>query len=213
MSEQSNIFKWNEHAKASDFKGIAKIILGNVFLGLAYAKWMKPNNIINGGVTSLAMIFEKASGIPILWLTNGFTLILLCVCLLFLGKENFFKSILSSICYNLFFSLFYLSPLNFSVNIIVDFIFASFVIALGYYCCISANASTVGMDVIALVINKHNPNFSIANGIRTINFIVLAFGFFVYGWKSIVIGIAFSFVHSYLLGKMLSYKRAVSLGD
>lgn len=190
-----------------DYRGILKVILGNIFLGLAYAKWMKPNEIINGGVTSLSMIGEKATGIPILYLTNGITIILLLVCLIFLGKDNFFKSILSSICYNLFFALFYLLPVQLSVNIVVDFLLASFFIALGYYLCISANASTVGMDVIALILHKKNPSFDIAKGIRLINLIVLAFGFLVYGLKSIVIGVAFSFFNSFILGKMLQYKN------
>lgn len=184
-------------------KNILKIIVGNVFLGFAYANWMKPNNIINGGVTSVAMILEKISQIPIFYLTSGVTVLLLIFCWFFLGKGNFLKSIVSSICYNLFFTMFYLLKLNVQINLVVDFLFACVFIAIGYYCCISANASTVGMDVIALAINKKHPEFSIARGIRYINVMVLALGFLTYGVKSVVIGILFSLLNSYILDVLL----------
>lgn len=164
---------------------------------------MKPNNIINGGVTSVAMILEKISQIPIFYLTSGVTVLLLIFCWFFLGKGNFLKSIVSSICYNLFFTMFYLLKLNVQINLVVDFLFACIFIAIGYYCCISANASTVGMDVIALAINKKHPEFSIARGIRYINVMVLALGFLTYGVKSVVIGILFSLLNSYMLDFLL----------
>lgn len=181
-----------------------KIIIGNLFMGFAYAKWMKPDGIINGGVTSLAMILEKVTKIPILYLTNGVTILLLVFCFIFLGKANFFNSILSSVCYNLFFSIFYLTDFQVNYHIIPDFLLASVFIAFGYYYCISANASTVGMDVIALVLHKRNPKFSIAKGIRYINFIVLGFGLLTYGIESVVIGVLFSFFNSFLLDKLLN---------
>ncbi len=186
---------------------ILKIIIGNVFMGFAYAKWMKPDAIINGGVTSVAMILNKATQIPILYLTNGVTLILLFVCWYYLGKQNFLQSIVSSVAYNGFFSLFYLIPINFQMNIIIDFLLASLFIAFGYYCCISANASTVGMDVIALIAHKKNPKVNIAKTIRLINFVVLGFGFLVYGVSSVIIGIAFSYANSYLLNIFLKHDK------
>lgn len=189
-------------------KDISRIILGNILLGFAYAKWMKPNGIINGGVTSIAMILEKVTGIQIFYLTTGITVLLLIFCWVFLGKANFLKSIVSSVCYNVFFTLFYLLNVNFQVNLVVDFLFASVFIAIGYYCCISANASTVGMDVIALAINKKYPEYSIAYGIRYINFMVLALGFLTYGVKSVVIGILFSLVNSYILNFLLKWKNS-----
>ena len=175
-------------------KAVLKIIAGNSLLGFAYAKWMKPNGIINGGVTSMAMILEKVTNVPIVYLTSGITTLLLVFCWLFLGKANF---------YNLFFALFYYMKIDFQVNLMLDFLFASLFIAVGYYCCITANASTVGMDVIAMAINKKRPDFSIARGIRYINFMVLILGFLTYGFKSVVIGLLFSFVNSYLLDFLL----------
>ncbi|MGX7393542.1 YitT family protein [Carnobacterium mobile] len=192
-------------------KSLLKIMIGNIFMAFAYAKWMKPNDIINGGVTSIGMILEKITLLPLLYLTNGVTVVLLVFCFIFLGKENFFKSFLSSICYMVLFSFFYSLPIEASINLPIDFSLASLFIAIGYYCCISSNASTVGMDVIALVLHKRNPKLKIALMIRYINFFVLAVGLFTYGWQSVAIGIAFSFVNSYLLNIMLEADKHSTL--
>ncbi|MEQ7289539.1 YitT family protein [Enterococcus gallinarum] len=118
-------------------------------------------------------------------------------------KSQFFQVHYQQCFYNLFFALFYYMKIDFQVNLMLDFLFASLFIAVGYYCCITANASTVGMDVIAMAINKKRPDFSIVRGIRYINFMVLILGFLTYGFKSVVIGLLFSFVNSYLLDFLL----------
>ena len=188
-------------------KSILKIIFGNVLIGFAYAQWMRPNGIINGGVTSIAMILERLTPVSIIYLANGITLLLLLLCLIFLGKETFLKSVFSGICYNLFFALFTLMPFSFNIYIAVDFLLACLIISYGYYCCISAKASTVGMDVIALVLNKRNPKINIAKTIRYINLIVLGAGFLVYGLWSIIFGVLFSFINTYLLQIFLKRKK------
>lgn len=50
-------------------KDISIILLGNIFMGIAYSKWMVPNEIINGGVTSISMILNKLLSVPLLYLT------------------------------------------------------------------------------------------------------------------------------------------------
>lgn len=187
------------------------ILAGNIFIGFAYAKWMVPHHIVNGGVTSLSMIVNKALHIPLLYVSNGMTGILLIASLLFLGKENFLKSIGSSVFYAISFSLFYSLPFNFTFNIGVDLLLACIFIAFGYYCCISTNASTVGMDVIALIFHKRNNKINIAKSIRFINIGVLVFGFAVFGWPAIVIGLIFTYLSSWLLDVLLKRNPLLSL--
>ncbi|MBP1043875.1 YitT family protein [Vagococcus sp. BWB3-3] len=183
---------------------LIKIVIGNIFMAFAYAKWMKPNQIINGGVTSIAMILAKVTSLPLLYLTNGVTVLLLAICYLFLGKGNFLRSLVSSCCYMALFSLFYSLPFEATVNLPVDFLFASLFIAIGYYCCISSDASTVGMDVIALAIHKRRPEVKVAVALRYINLLVLGVGLLTYGWFAITVGVVFSFVNSYMLNLCLS---------
>ncbi|MFJ7993011.1 YitT family protein [Peribacillus frigoritolerans] len=188
-------------------KDLLKIIAGNISMTFAYAYLIVPNEIINGGVTSSALLLNALLGYNIAILANLVTGILLIICLVFLGKEYFFKSIVSSLSYMVFFNFFYSLNIQFDMNIVLVIFISSILIAIGYYLCITANASTVGFDVIALILHHKNEKIDIAATIRIINLIVLILGLLVYGYASIVKGIAFTLLFSYLLKKMLDRKR------
>ncbi len=192
---------------ANLMRDIIKIIVGNISMTFAYAYLIVPNEIINGGVTSSALLINALSGYNIAMLANFVTGLLLIICLIFLGKEYFFKSIVSSICYMLFFNLFYSLNISIDINIVIVILISSILIAIGYYLCITANASTVGFDVIALILNYKNKKIDIAVTIRIINLIVLSLGLLVYGYTSIIKGVAFTLIFSFLLKKMLKRKQ------
>lgn len=188
-------------------KDLLKIIAGNISMTFAYAYLIVPNEIINGGVTSSALLLNALSGYNIAMLANLVSGLLLINCLVFLGKEYFFKSSVSSLSYMVFFNFFYSLNIQFDMNIVLVIFISSILIAIGYYLCITANASTVGFDVIALILHHKNEKIDIAATIRIINLIVLIFGLLVYGYASIVKGIAFTLIFSYLLKKMLDRKQ------
>lgn len=188
-------------------KDLSRIAIGDLFMAFAYAKWMVPNQVINGGTTSLSMVIEKITGIPLLFVTNILNIVLLILCYLFLGKSSFMKSFFSSMLYVLFFSFWYETSFNLTVHPVFDLGVASLFIAFGYYCCIISGASTVGLDVIALIIHKYKRRWSLAKLIRWLNYAVLIMGFLVYGWQAIGIGLIFSFVYSFLLQKMLGKEK------
>ncbi|MCZ0874445.1 YitT family protein [Peribacillus sp. AS_2] len=188
-------------------KDLLKIIAGNISMTFAYAYLIVPNEIINGGVTSSALLLNALLGYNIAMLANLVTGILLIICLVFLGKEYFFKSIVSSLSYMVFFNFFYSLNFHFDMNIVLVIFISSIFIAIGYYLCITANASTVGFDVLALILHHKNEKIDIAATIRIINLIVLILGILVYGYASIVKGIAFTLLFSYLLKKMLDRKQ------
>ncbi len=188
-----------------------KIIFGNSLIGSSYACLVVPHEIINGGVTSLALILNAISGAGITKLANIITFLLLLICLIFLGRDYFFKSILSSICYLFFFNFFYSLQFSTNLNQVSSIILASVLIALGYYFCISANATTVGVDVIAIILHHRNKKIDIAIAIRCLNYIVLLFGFSLFGWISIIKGVIFTFIYSLLLKKLLNRNQVVIL--
>ncbi|NRD79158.1 YitT family protein [Bacillus sp. BRMEA1] len=182
-------------------------MIGNIFITISYAYLMVPYKIINGGVTSSALILHAVTGLDIALIANCATILLLLFCLVFLGKESFYKSILSSCCYMLFFNLFLSMKISINLNIIAVILIASILLSIGYYLCIAANASTVGFDVIALILHGRNKKINIASTIQYINLFILLVGLTVYGFTSIISGIAFTFIYSYFFGKLLNWKR------
>ena len=75
------------------------MILGTFLLGLNYNVFLKPNDLIVGGTTSLAIIFNDLFG----WNDQIFiyvtAIILIGISFIFLGKEKTMKSIFGSILY------------------------------------------------------------------------------------------------------------------
>lgn len=184
-------------------KDVLMIILGNLIMGFAYAKLMVPNKIINGGVTSLSLIFEKIIHVPITTINNILLFLLLVLTAFFLGRELFLKSIVSSVAYSIFFAIFYYLPFTITITPVFDLLLASILIAFGYFACLSSNGSTVGVDVFALILVKYYPKMNLSLLIRLFNMVILFFGFTVYGLISIVWGIIFAFCYSHILDFML----------
>ena len=75
------------------------MILGTFLLGLNYNVFLKPNDLIVGGTTSLAIIFNDLFG----WNDQIFiyvtAILLIGISFIFLGKDKTMKSIFGSILY------------------------------------------------------------------------------------------------------------------
>lgn len=184
---------------------VGKIVVGNLFITSAYAFITVPNHIVNGGVTSFAMVMENFVPISISAIANIITVLLLAISFYFLGKEFLMKSLLSSFCYMGFFSGFNALAASIQIPLIlpVAVVLASVMIGFGYYLCINAGSSAVGFDVLALAAHKRNPKIDVALTIRYINYGVLLLGIVVYGVWAIVVGIIFTYLKTALLHRLL----------
>ena len=195
-----------------EIKKLLIILMGNVIMAFSYAQWMVPNRLINGGVTSLAMVIGKLTNSSLVIWTNGLTVCLLLISLIFLGNQIFLRSIFSSVSYMALFSFFYSFQIPVQINLVVDLLLASIGIAIGYYCSISSDSTTVGLDIIALIAHKKNPKIKIAKVIRYCNYSVLGLGLITYGVKSVVVGVIFSFLYSGILDWLLKI-RGVQISE
>ena len=185
-------------------KDILFILIGNLLITSAYAFITVPHEIVNGGITSFSMVISNIIHCDISLITNLITIILLALCLFGLGKETFLKSIFSSLCYMVLFSFFHSLGFTLHMNQVVCLIIAAIMVGFGYYFCIIANSSTVGFDVIALIVNKRNASISIAKTMRLINIIVILLGFLTYGVTSIIMGIVFALIQTKVLDVLLN---------
>ena len=175
------------------------IIAGNILITGAYAFITVPNEIVNGGVTSFSMILGKLLSVNLTVFVNGITILLLLLCLIFLGKEYFVGSIFSCICYLSFFTLFHNLGIALFLSPVLCIFIAGIIVGCGYYLCIHAKSSAISFDIIALILNKRNSKINIAYMMGLINVLVLLAGLAVYGPMSIILGIAFTAVQTLTL--------------
>ena len=203
------------------------IAIGDILISLPYVLVMVPQGVINGGVTSLSMSMHRlpfAELLPVSFWVTVLTALIALLCFLFLGKDYFLGSLFSCICYVGFFDLFSavipqswldvivgfspvskLLPENQSLllGLIIEIICAAIVVGIGYYLCIHAKASTVGMDTIALILHEKNGRIPIAPAMYAMNILVLLLGLYTYGIRSVLCGIFFAGVQAGTLHVLL----------
>lgn len=168
------------------------IFIGNILMAFGYAWLLVPNGIVTGGVTGISMILSRWTLFNEVFYTNLVTIILLILCLLFLGKEYFLKSLFGGVTYMFLFAAFRAFPLQPITVAWLAVPVAALVIGIAYYLCISHHGTNVSVDIIALIINHRYPQVSIAKAMRLLSIIILLFGLLSYGWYSILLGIVFT---------------------
>lgn len=183
---------------------ILKIVVGNLFITFSYAFITVPNGIVNGGVTSFSMILSSVTDLGISFYTNCITILLLVLCLFFLGKSYLAKSIVSSTCYMLFFSFFNGIGFGFtSIPMIISVLIAGLLVGIGYFLCLSAESSTVGFDVIALILHNRNNKIKVSKAMRYINLFVILLGLFSYGLIAVIYGVIFTYIQTTVMHLLL----------
>ena len=203
------------------------ITLGLVLINVTYVLVTVPYGIINGGVTSFSMILSRLPITELLpvnaWVTIV-TIILAILCALFLGRDMFIASLFSCVAgigaFNLFTFitpqpvydvLFKLGRIGdnpiIPAGVGVELILAAIVVGIGYYFCLSNNATAVGMDTIAMIIHRRNDKIPVAYAMYAINIIVLLLGLYTYGIRCVIMGIAFAGIQAFTLNTMLKARE------
>ena len=183
---------------------MAIIALGNLLLTSAYAFLTVPNNIINGGVTSTSLLLSYYLNIDIGYISSAITIFLLLFGRVALGKDFFYRSLFSSVCYMVFFYFLHFAGISFSFHPLIIVLFAGIFVGVGHYLCLREDSSTVGYDVFALFIHKKNKKLDTAIVLRIIGICVLIVGVATFGIKSVIYGIIFTIIQTqviYLLNK------------
>lgn len=180
------------------------IILGNIIYALSIKLFVLPSGIALGGTTGIALIVENFFKIPISAFVLVFNIVMLCVGFFILGKAFAVTTILSSLCYPLF-----LEACNqiFGDIVLTEDIFLNTILggvgigfALGLV--IRSGASTGGMDIPPLVLNKlfHIP---VSTSLYAFDFIVVVLLAMFKSMDCILYGIVFTFLYTYILDKTL----------
>lgn len=139
-------------------KYFSLILLGNILYSFAIEAIVKPNKIITGGITGISLYLGEITPLHdqvYLW---GFTIIILVVGYLILGKEVALQSIVSSMIYplcRLFFEFVNADTWFQLTDSWIQVISAGIIIGVGLGLIIKVNASTGGMDTIGLILHKY----------------------------------------------------------
>jgi len=139
-----------------NFKKLCMILLGNTAYAFGVVLFVLPGGLITGGTTGLSLIMEYAFGISVEATVAVFNISMFVLGAMILGKAFALTTIISSFYYPFIFSL--LSRMLEGVMLTDDnmlmTVFAGLLIGAGIGLVIRCGASTGGMDIPPLVLNK-----------------------------------------------------------
>lgn len=189
-------------------KEVPAVVLGNMCIAVAIAFFVVPNHILVGGSAGVAVILNKITGINENLAVQIITIGMFVIGTLFLGAGFASKTVISAISLPLLLQLFtfiyqHIDPSIFSLDRIIATIFAGVFLGLGIGICYRHNASTGGMDIPPLIINKYT-GISAALLVMIVDGLTVLLGALTSGLEAAMYGIVAVWICSFVINKTMT---------
>lgn len=180
------------------------VLIGNTIYSCGIAAFVLPNDLITGGTTGIALILEHYFGLPIGLSVAVFNIVMFILAILILGKSFALTALISTFYFPWILSQF--QKVQFIQNMTDDFllgsIFAGLMLGLGVGLVIRAGASTGGMDIPPLILNKKF-GLPVSIGLYVFDFTILIIQMSFRDKERILYGILLVLIYSTLVDKVL----------
>ena len=136
---------------------VATVILGNVLYALVIRLFLLPGNLMTGGTTGIGLVVKHFTGASISGFVLAFNIVMLIVGVIFLGKKFALTTVISSFTYPIALEAanHIFGDLVITTDPMLNTIFSGLGIGIGLGIVIRTGASTGGMDIPPLVLNKY----------------------------------------------------------
>lgn len=195
--------------KKQDIWNLIWILAGNSLYALAVVLFILPNGLITGGTTGIALVLNHLFSIPITIFVSVFNLLMFLLGAIILGKKFAITTLISTFYYPFILGVF---QRIFGMNSITEdhllaTIFAGAMIGIGIGIVIKVGASTGGMDIPPLVLNKefHIP---IAVSLYAFDFAILLAQILYSDKEKVLYGILLVILYTVILEKVLVIGKA-----
>lgn len=195
----------NRKIKHVKFLNIALIVIGTFILAVSVEFFILPYRILSGGVAGIAVALEPFFHINETLLANALTIGLLIVGGIFLGKQFLMNTILSSLCYPVFTTLLerFVGVVPITVHPMLASFYAGLLGGIGIGIVMRADASTGGMDVPPLIVNKLT-GMKVSTGVMITDALTVMLGIMAYDINAALIGLVSVFACGVAIDKVLS---------
>lgn len=183
---------------------LALVVLGNAVYALSAKLFLLPAELISCGTTGLAMAVNHLAGIPISTFILIFNVAMLGVGWAILGKQFALTTVFSSLFYPVALEVLdrLLGDLVITENILLNTLFAAMGLGLGLGIVIRGGASTGGMDIPPLVLNKFF-RIPVSVSLWTFDFCILLTQMTFHTLEDMMYGIVLLIVISMTLNRVL----------
>lgn len=186
-------------------KKVLMIFFGNMLYSFAITFFILPSGLITGGTTGIALFVNYFTKLDISLFVLIFNIVMFIVGLLILGKEFALSTVLSSLFYPVLLSLSQRACSSFGVltdDLMLCTLFGGLLIGVGIGIVIRAGASTGGMDIPPLVLNKKF-GINVSVSLYVFDFSILILQMFFSNREQILYGILMVCIYTFSLEKVL----------
>lgn len=172
-------------------KEFAIITLGNAIVAAAVFFFMLPSHISIGSGTALAMVLSNFIPLPVSAITLILNIVLLIIGFIFIGREFGAKTVYCAITMPVILGIFEQIFPNFqsiTQDPLLDMVSYILVVAVGLSILFSRNASSGGLDIVAMLMNKFL-GMELGKAMAVSGMIVAASSALVYDSKTVVLSL------------------------
>ena len=187
-----------------NFKNLAMILVGNTIYALAVVVFILPNSLITGGTTGLGLAMDHFFNVPLstfVWIFNVAMFILGAIVL---GKAFALTTLVSSFYYPFILGIFQKIPSlsNITEDRMLATVCGGLMIGAAIGIVIRAGASTGGMDIPPLVLNKKF-GLPVSVMLYVFDFAILIMQMVFSNKEQIIYGILLVLIYTVVLDKVL----------
>lgn len=185
-------------------KDLFWVLVGNSINAFAVAFFILPNDLSMGGGTGISLIVNHFFNIPISAFVLIFNIIMFLIGAAFLGKKFAVTTAISTFYYPFILAVFQKIIGSYSVtdDIFLNTFFAGLLMGLSLGIVVRAGASTGGMDIPPIVVNKYF-GVPVSAAMYVFGLIILAVQFTFKDAEKILYGIVLIMINSLVLDKMI----------
>ncbi len=185
-------------------KNILLILLGNTIYALAVTMFILPNGLITGGSTGLALLANHGFDISITLFVSVFNIVMFILGAAVLGRKFAVTTLISTFYYPLILGVFQRLDVlkDMTSDHLLAAIYAGIMIGFSIGIVIKAGASTGGMDIPPLALNKKF-GLSVSLVMYGFDFTILLSQIFFANKEQVLYGILMVIIYTVALDKVL----------
>lgn len=186
---------------------ILVILIGNLCIALAVAFFVIPNKLLVGGTAGIAVALNAFWAVPEEVVINVLVYSLFVAGAFVLGREFFFKTITSTLVYPVLLALatdlYKIIPIEYiTMDTLTSIICAGVLVGFGIGIVYRRNASTGGMDIIPLIINKYT-GIPLHILVMAVDCFTVLLGVIAYGLQAAIYGVISVAICSFIIDKTI----------
>lgn len=173
------------------------IILGALLVSVGLEIFLVPNNIIDGGITGLSIMFSHITGIKLGVFLFVFNLPFLMIGYKQIGKTFAISTLFGVAVMSVGTALLTTVP-SLTQDLLLSAVFGGIIVGIGVGLVIRAGGSLDGTEIVAILLTKKSP-FSVGEVVMFFNIFILGSAGFVFGWDRAM----YSLIAYYIAYKMI----------